>query len=116
MTLVKQYLWSDVFRSPADSVSSFRDYLGKPEIDKFKKPVAAYHDIFWLKISIDYILALQIFKNAHHLRSIKCSLFWVEVTDRSVMCKKISTSEQLCDKVYVPLILHEAIVIHLNTY
>jgi len=54
---------------------------------------------------------MQVLENRSDLSAVELSLFGVEVTDSSVVGKKITTGEELSSEVNVAVVLEEAIIV-----
>jgi hypothetical protein len=78
-----------------------------------KISLTVYHNVFRLKITVYNLFALKVLKNRDNLSSIESSGRWVEVAHASVVCKEISTLEELSDKIDVSIVLHEPVIFHL---
>ena len=87
MSLIKQNFRSNVLRCAADGICSFCDHFCEAEVYKLQVSIRSNHNIFRFQISIDYFLALQIFKNRDYLSSVECSSFWIEVTNAPMVSK-----------------------------
>lgn len=114
MALIKKYLGSNVLWSSANGVSPLSNNLSKPKVNELEIAVSANHDVLWLQVSVYNILRLEILEYGNHLSSIESRLLGVEVANRSVMRKKITSREQLSNEINVPIILHKPIVVHLT--
>jgi len=123
MALVEQNLGRNVLGGAADGVGAFSDDFGETEVDHFQVAVASNHDVFGLKIPVADLLGVEVLKDGNNLRCVKskvrkCLLcvFGREITHTSVIGEKVSTCQQLCNKINEPVVLVETVVFHLKSY
>jgi hypothetical protein len=76
--------------------------------------ISANHDVLWLQIPVDNVETLKILENRDDLGSVESCLFGVEVADTSVVGEEVSALEEFGDEVNEPVVLHEAVVFHLD--
>lgn len=114
MALIEENLRGNVFGCSTNGVGPLSNNFGKPKVNKFEVAISADHDVLWLQIPVDNILRLEILENGNDLSSVESRLLGVEVSNRSVMRKKISSGKKLGNEINVPLVLHKSIVVHLT--
>ncbi len=114
VALVQQNLRSDVLRSSANGVCSLCNDLCKAEVNHLQVAISANHDVLRLQIPVDNVETLKILENRDDLGSVESCLFGVEVADTSVVGEEVSALEEFGDEVNEPVVLHEAVVFHLD--
>lgn len=81
MTLVKENLGCDVFRSPTDSEGSLCYNLSKTEIDHLEISILTDHNVLRLQVAIADILRVQVLKDGDYLCTIENSLLKIKMLD-----------------------------------
>lgn len=114
VTLIQQNLRRYVFRSTANGKGSLRDNLREAEINHLEVAIVSNHNILWLQISVNDILSMQVLKNTDDLCPVELSLPQIEVLHGPVIGEQVTSSEELCNEVYVAIVLEEPIVVHLE--
>jgi hypothetical protein len=114
VTLIEQNLRRYVFRSTTNGKGALRDNLGEAKINHLEVAVISDHDVFWLQISVYDILSMQVLKNTDDLCPVELCLPQIEVLHGPVVGEQVTSSEELCNEVYVAIVLEEAIVVHLK--
>jgi len=114
VTLIEQNLRRYVFRSSTNGKGALRDNLGEAEINHLEVAIISNHNILRLQISVNDILSMQVLKNTDDLCPIELCLAQIEVFHGPVVGKEVTSSEELCNEVYVAIVLEEPIVVHLE--
>lgn len=89
---VEKNLWGHILGSSANSKSSsFFNYFGKTEVSDCEISFIVNEDVFGLDVSMDYILALQIFQTVYHIGCIKFGLVSGEWSNLTQVSGEISS-------------------------
>lgn len=100
VTTLHEDLWSQVVWSTAEGVGlsvSF-EHLGKSEISQTDVSILVHQDIFWLKISVDDLFAVEMTQSHSNLDCIElCPILW-ESGHLTQVGEELSSSHESHDK------------------
>ena len=71
VALVQQHLRRKIFGRPAKRVGSRFAVLRETEIRKFQVPLVVDQNVFWLQVSVDNVLSVQVLEHQADLGSVK---------------------------------------------
>lgn len=102
VTLVKDNLGSNVFRSPANSEGpAFSEELGKAKVSKLEVAVVADEEIFWFEVPENDVLGVEIFEAGGDDGPVEAGLVGGEGLDVAEVGEEFAAIDEFEDEVEV---------------
>ena len=113
MTLIQDYLWSNVFWCSANGKgSALIEHFGESKVRKFQVPIIGDEQVFRFEVSENDVLVMQIFKTTGHYGTVEPRLICSKGLNRSQVGEQFTAIDQLQDQVKVLRVLGKSLKVY----